>query len=433
MSFLKKIRSSSGVLGSSVWSWAFYDWANSAFATTVMAGFFPIFFKQYWSAGVVVQESSFRLGAANSLAALMVVLGAPILGTLADRGGYKKIFLFLFMLLGAVSTLGFIFVGQGAWVMALGLYVLGLLGFSMGNIFYDAMLVDVAKKNLDYVSAFGFSLGYLGGGVLFVINVLMYLKYEWFGFVSAASAIKWSFFSVGLWWFVFSLPLLLGVREARAPSSGGASFLTSVGQTLRGLHHTFKDILNMKALCVFLAAYFFYIDGVNTLIKMAVDYGMSLGFEPSHFITALIIVQVVAFPAALAFGLIGKRWGARAGIFVGLAAYLGICVWASVLRDVQDFYAMAVLVGLVQGGVQALSRSYFASLVPRGREGEFFGFFNMFGKFSALLGPITMGWVGVATGSTRLSVLVLIVFFVLGGALLVWHQKLVKKEEALAF
>ena len=374
-------------------------------------------------------ESSFRLGAANSLGALVVVLAAPILGTLADRGGYKKLFLFIFMLAGALSTLGFVLVGQGAWLMALALYMLGLLGFSMGNIFYDSLLVDVARnKNLDYVSAFGFSLGYLGGGVLFVINVLMYLKHEWFGFASAASAIKWSFFSVGVWWAVFSLPVLLGVREPQAAARGQEGFLKSVGQTLGGLKNTFSDILGMKALLVFLAAYFFYIDGVNTLIKMAVDYGMSLGFEPSHFITALIIVQVVAFPAALGFGLIGKKWGARAGIFVGLAAYLGICVWASVLQDVTDFYTMAVLVGLVQGGVQALSRSYFASLVPKGREGEFFGFFNMFGKFSALLGPVLMGWVSMTTGSVRASVLVLIVFFILGGGLLIWHQKIIKTE-----
>jgi UMF1 family MFS transporter len=398
-------------------SWALYDWANSAFATTVMAGFFPVFFKQYWSAGSEAVESTFRLGAANSAASLFIVIAAPVLGAIADRSGAKKKFLAFFAFLGILMTGGLYFVSKGSWQLAACLYVFGIIGFSGGNIFYDSLLVSVAgPKKVDFVSALGFSLGYLGGGILFAFNVFMTLKPEFFGFADKAEAVRWSYLSVACWWAVFSLPVLLFVKEER--SAGGQIGLNAIAAGFRQLAQTFAEIRRLKVVFLFLAGYWLYIDGVDTIVRMAVDYGLSIGLQTEGLMTALLITQFVGFPAAIAFGRIGEKLGAKTGILICIGVYILITIWAYFMSRQAEFYLLAVGIGLVQGGVQSLSRSLYTRIIPRSKSAEFFGFYNMLGKFAAVVGPLMMGWIGMISGSPRTGILSLILLFFAGGALL---------------
>jgi UMF1 family MFS transporter len=291
------------------------------------------------------------------------------------------------------------------------------VGFSGGATFCDSLLLDVAEEpEFDRVSAYGYSLGYLGGGLLFLVNVLMFTNPALFGLADGAHAVRVAFVTVAVWWAVFTIPTMLFVRE-RAP----AVPLRPVAALRAGwqeLWSTVGHLRNYRELVLFLIAYWLYIDGVNTVIKMAVDYGLALGFEAKSLITALLITQFVGFPAALAFGWLGDRLGARTGILVAIAVYLATTLWGYFLDNVREFYAMAIVIGLVQGGIQSLSRSFYARLVPREKSGEFFGFFNMMGKFAAVLGPVLMGWVALATGSSRAAILSLAVLFAAGGVLL---------------
>jgi UMF1 family MFS transporter len=399
--------------------WALYDWANSAFATTVMAGFFPVFFKQYWNLGVEATESTFRLGMASGVASFIVAVMAPTLGAIADRSGARVRMMMLFTVLGAAATAGLALVGQGHWLSAAALYLVASLGFWGGIVFNDSLLLHVAEPDeYDIVSGFGYSLGYLGGGLLFACNVLMTLRPQWFGLADGAAAVRWSFVSVGIWWLVFALPCALWVRETagtgRRLGSGEA-----VRQGLLELRGTLREVTRYRPVLWFLAAYFLYIDGVNTIIKMAVDYGLSLGFPASGLVAALLLTQFVAFPAALAFGWLGSRIGPRRGIFIALAVYAGATYYAYTIRDPGDFYTLAVIIGLVQGGVQSLSRSYFGRLVPPGKSSEFFGFYNMMGKASAIAGPVLVGITAAVTGDSRTSILSILLLFIGGAALLV--------------
>jgi UMF1 family MFS transporter len=400
-------------------AWALYDWANSAFATTVMAGFFPVFFKQYWNTGVVATESTFRLGVTSGVASLCIALLAPVLGAIADRGGSRIRLLMAFTVLGSAATIALALVPQGQWQLAAGLFLVASLGFWGGIVFSDSLLLHVAApEEYDLVSGFGYALGYLGGGLLFAANVLMTQQPQWFGFADAAEAVRWSFVSVGAWWLLFALPCALVVRERREGRVRlplAAAVRAGFGE-LRG---TLREIARYRPLLWFLAAYILYIDGVNTIIKMAVDYGLSLGFDQSHLIKALLLTQFVAFPAALAFGWLGGRIGARKGIFIALAVYLGATGYAYFLESARDFYVLAFVVGLVQGGIQSLSRSYYGRLVPPDKSSEFFGFYNMMGKASAIIGPALVGVVAAATGDSRLSILSIMLLFIAGGALLV--------------
>jgi MFS transporter, UMF1 family len=381
-----------------------------------MAGFFPTFFRQFWSSGVDGSLTTYRLGMANAVAGLVVAVLAPLLGAMADRGGYRKRMLLAFSLLGIATTLSVYFVGQGQWLLAATLFALGTLGFNGGIVFYDALLLDVAPaRELDRVSALGYSLGYLGGGLLFAINVLMVVKPALFGLSSPAEAVRWSFVTVAVWWLIFLLPLMLYVRESPPVGGSAASAWTS---GWRELVTTVRHVRAHRVLLQFLLAYWLYIDGVNTIIKMAVDYGMALGLESSDLLGALLLTQFVAFPAALVFGRLGERFGTRRSLLLGIVVYAAVTVWAYYLSSAAEFYAMAVVVGLVQGGVQSLSRSLFGRLVPAGKSAEFFGFYNMVGKFGTVLGPALMGLMALLTGSTRASILSLLLLFVAGAVLL---------------
>lgn len=399
-------------------AWALYDCGNSAFSTTVMAGFFPLFFKQYWSAGASVTESTSQLGWANSLASVAVALMAPLLGAIADAGRAKKRWLAGFAALGCAATAGLSLVAKGEWQQAAALYALATVGFAASLVFYDALIVSVANDaQSDRVSALGYSFGYLGGGVLFALNVAMTLKPELFGLADKAAAVKVSFVTVAVWWALFTLPLLLRVRERERERPESVT-QPAFGRALAQLRSTFARVRTMPEVWRFLLAYWLYIDAVDTVIRMAVDYGLSLGLPSQSLIIALLITQFVGFPAAIVFAKLAGRIGTQRSILLGIAIYIGVTVMGYFMTTVAEFYALAIVIGLVQGGVQALSRSLYSRLIPENEAGEFFGFYNMLGKFAAVIGPMLMGMVGVLTGSSRLAILSLVVLFVAGGLLL---------------
>ena len=396
-----------------VWSWAFYDWANSAYSTTVMAGFFPLFFKEYWADPHNPSQSTFYLGMANSIASMVVAALAPLLGSVADQGSAKKKFLTFFAFLGVIMTGGLWMVAQGNWQMAVLFYVIATIGFSSGIVFYDALLPGLAsEERVDAVSSLGFGIGYLGGGLLFLVNVFMYLKPELFGIPDGATAIKLSFLSVAVWWAVFTIPLILFVPEPK--NYENIDFNNAIRMGWVQLVQTFKEIRNMKVVGTFLLAYWFYIDGVDTIIRMAVDYGMSLNFPGESLIIALLIVQFVAFPAALIYGWLASKIGAKTGIMVGIIAYSFITLLGYFMTEAWHFYVLAILIGLFMGGIQALSRSLYTRIIPPDKSAEFFGFYNMLGKFAAIIGPALMGTIALVTGSARLSILSILLLFILG-------------------
>ena len=400
-----------------VFGWAMYDWANSSFAVTVMAGFFPLFFKQYWNVGIAATESTFRLGLANGVSSFVVAFMAPLIGAIADKGRARVRLLGLFTVLGAAMTAGLYFVGKGDWQTASILYIGASLGFWGGNQFYDSLLTDVAEeREYDLVSAYGYALGYLGGGVLFALNVAMVTKPSLFGLANLSDAVRWSFLSVGVWWLGFTLFTVVMVRER--PTTEPLPALQAIRAGGRELINTVRHLRGDRTLLWFLLAYWFYIDGVNTIIKMAVDYGLSLGLKQTSLITALLMVQFIGFPAALAFGWLGQRIGARAGILIGIAVYAGIAGYAYFLQTERQFFVMALVIGLVQGGIQSLSRSLFGRLVPAARAGEFFGFYNLMGKAAAILGPTLTGVVALLTHDSRLAILSIVILFVIGAAFL---------------
>ena len=323
----------------SVISWALYDWANSAYATTVMAGFFPIFFKQYWSAGTDVTLSTFHLGSVNSVAAVVVAILAPILGYVADKGGAKKKFLLFFLVLGVAATGALGFVAKGDWPMAIACYALATIGFAGGNIFYDSLLISVTGgKRMDFVSALGYGAGYLGGGILFAVNVWMTLSPGIFGLADAAQAAKTSFITVAVWWAFFSIPLFLFVQEPTAKTIGSKNAVTGA---FRDLRSAFDQVRKVRVAFLFLIAYWLYIDGVDTTILMAVDYGLSLGFDSNALIVALLITQFVGFPAAIAFGKMGEKIGTKKAIFVGLGVYVLVAVWGFFMKAQSEFFVLA--------------------------------------------------------------------------------------------
>jgi len=382
-----------------------------------MAGFFPVFFKSYWANPDDPQQSTFYLGLANSIASIIVAALAPFLGAIADKASSKKKFLFVFAFLGVIMTGALWFVQIGMWQIAVVFYVSATVGFSGANIFYDSLLPGVAsEKKVDFVSSLGFSLGYIGGGILFAVNVFMYLKPEIFGIPDGATAIRISFISVAIWWAVFSIPIFIFVKEPF--QSGSKPIGAAFGEGWRQIKSTLKDIRHLKVVAVFLLAYWFYIDGVDTVIKMAIDYGVSLGFESSSLIVALLIVQFVAFPAALLYNIFAKKIGVKRALLVAIIAYGFLTILGVLMQQIWHFYVLAILVGIFQGGIQALSRSFYTRLIPEKKAAEFFGFFNMLGKFATVIGPALMGTITILTGSNRLGILSILVLFIAGGILL---------------
>jgi len=400
-------------------SWALYDWANSAYATIVLAVFFPLVFSNYWFAGTGSENSTTPLGIANSVASLVIVLLAPVLGAIADKGGIKKKFLFTFAAIGVVFVSSLFFIEQGEWLLALCVYALAGIGFAGANIFYDALIVDVsARDKFDIVSAFGFAAGYLGGGLALVIAIAFTTVPETFGFAGREQAMLASFVLAGLWWAVFSIPLLLGVKESRIDSD--IRFTQAVTGGIEQLLATFKEVRRLRIVWLFLLAYWFYIDGVYTIIRMAMDYGVRLEFDQISLVWAFLITQFIGFPAAIAYGKLGEKIGAKTGIVIAIGVYIAVTIYGYFMDVVAEFYALAIVIGLVQGGVQSLSRSLYARIVPGNKAAEFFGFYNIMGKFATVLGPLLVAMVSGITGDPRLAILSIIVLFAIGGILLLF-------------
>ena len=401
-----------------LWGWASYYVGNHAFTTAAITVYFPIFFKEVWSQGVPVETSTLRLGIANSAASLLVALTAPLLGAIADRGGHGKGFMLAAALLGMALMLALAAVPSGAWGWAALVYVLASAGNYWGNVFGDAMVLRVGTPGrIERTSAIGYLAGYAGGGVFLALSVALSLRPHWFGLPDAAAAVRWIFALGALWWLVFTLPLLWWVPAQR---SKGERLPLAQAMCVGGRQclATLRHVRAYRPIALFLLAYWLYIDGVNTVIQMAVDYGKSIGLGSGPLILAVLMVQFIGVPAALLFGRLGERIGPRRGILLGLSVYVLVSVFAAWMRHAWQFFVLAAAVGLVQGGVQLLSRAYFARLVPRERAGEFFGFYNMLGEFAAILGPLLMGITGYLSGDPRLSILSVIVLFVIGGALL---------------
>jgi len=439
-------------LGKPVYGWALYDWANSAFATTVIAGFFPIFFKSYWASGLDVNDSTAYLAFANSLSGLIVLILAPILGAIADKASARKKFLIFFAYLGVLMTAALFFVHEGNWQLAALFYVIGGVGFSAGNSFYDSLIPEVAEeKDVDFVSGFGFSLGYLGGGLLFLLNVLMYLSPATFGISDGVTAVRLAFVSVAFWWGLFTLFLVFWVDE-KPQQETAVGNLEAVREGLSQLRETLGNIMKLPNTFLFLLAYFLYIDGVDTIIRMAVDYGLSLGFGQEDLITALLLVQFVGFPAAIIYAKLGEAWSVRNAIFLAIVMYMAITVLGIQMESKTEFYALAIMVGLTQGGIQALSRSYYSRLIPKKQAGQFFGFYNMIGKSAVFIGPLIMGVVvlfvnflltdviqydgtaeEIANLSSRWSLASILLFFISGGALFYFVDEEKGKEQLAAY
>ena len=405
-------------LSTQAWRWALYDWANSAFATTVMAGFFPIFFKSYWASDLSDAESTFVIGSANSIVGLVIAVSAPILGAIADAGNSKKRLLLIFATIGIISTGYLFFVPESSWKFAITFYAVGVIGFSGGNIFYDSLLVSVSNKDQrNQVSSLGFSMGYLGGGLLFLLNVLMFSYPSFFGLSSQIEAVLWSFMSVALWWAIFTTPLLTGVKENKIYKNNSGLF-TIIKIAFQNLYKTGLSIKQYKSAVIFLLAYFLYMDGVDTIIRMATSYGADIGLSAQSMIGALLLTQFIGFPATLVFGAYSDKFGYKQTLSFAILIYIGVVLFSSQMDTAIEFFIMAGVIGLVQGGVQAISRSYFSTLIPSEKAAEFFGFYNFIGKSSVFFGPFMVSGIALITNSPGAGILSLLILFIPGLILL---------------
>lgn len=396
-------------------AWAMYDWANSAFQTTIIAGVFPIYFKQVAAAGMPENLQDSRYLWATTIAIVIMAVIAPILGAIADAKPIKKTFLAVFVTVGVSATFGMWWIREGDWMLALGLFALGNIAVAGSIVFYESLLPFIAKpEELDKVSTAGYAIGYIGGGTLLAINILMIQQPAWFGLADAGVASRLSFVTVGVWWLLFSLPLFRRVAEPVIVRPGTA---VTVGGTIREafkkLGETFRELKHYKHALLMLIAFFLYNDGIQTIIRVAVLYGDGIGIDTGSLITALLLVQFIGVPCSFLFGALASRIGAKRGIFIGLTMYLGITILAYFMTTAAHFYALAVCVGLVQGGTQGLSRSLFASMIPKAKSSEFFAFFSVFERYAGILGPAMFAIVA-GDGSSRTAILSLIVFFIAG-------------------
>ncbi len=399
-------------------SWCMYDWANSAFAATVMAAVLPVYYSSVAGATLPKTTASSYWGYTNTLAMLVVAFGAPFLGALADHSGTKKKFLAGFAALGAVSTACMTAVGQGDWPLASFLYILGMIGFSGGNNFYDSLLPHITRPGeIDRVSSWGYACGYLGGGLLLAVNLAMIMKPALFGIGSSEWGARYAFLTVGVWWVIFSIPVLKNVPEPPVARLAGESTRPFRASWQR-LSQTFHNLRSYREAFKFLVAFWLYNDGIGTIISMAAIFGAEINIAQEHLIGAILAVQFVGIPFSLLFGRLAGRIGTKRAIFLGLVVYTGIAAGGYFIQNALHFWILAIMVGFVQGGTQALSRSLFGSLIPKNRSAEFFAFYDVSSKFAGILGPFVFGLVGQITGSSRLSVAALIVFFIAGGAIL---------------
>ncbi len=423
-------------------AWAMYDWANSAMVCTIITAVFPIYYSKVACAGLDPKVASGRLAVSTTIGMVLIAIASPILGAYADHTARKKRLLGVFLAVGLTSVAAMYFIQTGDWLLASILFVIANIGANGSFVFYDALLPHIASRDeIDRVSTAGYALGYVGGGLLLALNLAWIQKPEWFGLPSgenltAAQATlpaRLAFVSVAVWWFVFSIPLFRRVPE---PSLGADADrwadLHPVRATMLRLRETGRDVRRCKQGFLMLLGFLVYNDGIGTIFRMATVYGAELGIDANSMIASILIVQFVGIPCSFAFGALAGKLGVKASIMLGLVVYTLICVVGYFMKTDRDFLILAVLVGTVQGGTQALSRSLFASLIPRSKSGEFFGFFAVVEKFAGIFGPLVFAVVNVLSGSSRGAILAVIGFFVVGGALLALVDVEEGQRQALA-
>ena len=398
-------------------AWAMYDWANSAFQTTVIAAIFPIYYVKVAAADLPGPVATSRFAWATTLSILLVAIIAPLLGALADERPIKKRMIGLFLAIGAAATGAMFFITRGEWLFALVLFVVGNVGVAASIVFYESLLPHlVSEEELDIVSSAGYAVGYIGGGLLLAINIVMMSKPGWFLLPDRGVAVRASLASVAVWWAVFSIPLFRSVPEPPASPTAepGSAAVIAVRRVVR----TFGELRRYRQAFLLLLAFLVYNDGIQTMIRMATTYGAEIGLDDNAMIGALLVTQFIGIPFAFLFGLLADRVGAKRAVFAGLAVYAVITVLGYFMRSSWEFFALAVLVGMVQGGTQALSRSLFASMIPRQKSSEFFAFFGVFERYAGILGPAIFAWVVDRSGTSRNAILSVLAFFIIGAALL---------------
>ena len=400
-------------------SWAMYDWANSAFPTTIMVAVFPLFFRSMaLDAGLGDEDASAAWAYTAAVALLIIALLGPFLGTISDYTGGKKRFLAFFAGLGIAASGLLVFLGPDDYAMGSVLFIIGNVGFAGANIFYESLLPHIAgRDDMDQISTRGYALGYVGGGILLVINLLWIKWPEWFFMPGLGFALRAAFLSVSVWWTLFSIPLFRNVPEPPVVHRAGESGRVSHA-TIKRLSRTIRHLGQYRQLLLFLVAFWIYNDGIGTIMKMAATYGAEIGIDNDDLITAFVISQFVGIPCTFGFGYLARYLGAKRSLLAALAAYTVIATAAFFMQTATGFYCLAFAVGMVQGGAQALSRSLFGSMVPKSQAAEFYGFYSTSSKFAGIFGPLLFGAVAQLTGSSRLSILSLVVFFVVGGLLL---------------
>ena len=397
------------------WSWIMVDWGNSAFATVCMAAVLPVFYKIVSAHGVPNALSTAYWAYANFIAALIVALSFPILGAIADNSLGRKRFFFVFTLLGVLSTFFIYFTGKGDYVWVAILYILATIGFAGSEVFYNSFLPIISpSEKRDRLSSYGYALGYLGGGLLLAIDILFILNPSKFGFSSPVLAMRFSFITVSLWWFIFSLPFIFVVKDLQPVSDK----IVSVGYKFKNFLFIFYDMIKEPEVFKFLLAFWLYNDGVVTIIKMATAYGVEIGIRSNDLIIAILLTQFVGIPFTILFGTITRKIKTKYAILIAIMVYIGITFWGAFMKSALEFYLLAILVGTVQGGIQSLSRSLYSRLIPQEKSAQFFGLYALSSKFSTILGPLVFGIVAQFTGSGRNSIFSLVVFFIVGGLLL---------------
>ncbi len=397
-------------------SWAMYDWANSAFATTIMAAVLPIYYRAIAEPTLTGNQITSYWAYTNSIALLLIAIISPILGAMADFKGAKKRYLTIFALGGIVATAFMFFLTTGDWLLASSLFILGNIGFAGANVFYDSLLPHIAKKDdIDQISTKGYAMGYVGGGILLAINLAMIM------FAPdhlTALMTRISLASVAVWWLVFTIPLLKNIPEPPRQIFKGEMHSNPIKAGFHRLGETFKEIRKYGDLFKFLVAFWLYNDGIGTIIKMATTYGDEIGIDSTSLIIVLLIVQFVGIPFSFAFGWLAKKIGTKKSIYITLGVYSLISIGGYFLNNATHFLILGFAVAMVQGGSQALSRSLYARMVPKSQSAEFFSFFSVSGKFAGIFGPLVFGLVSQLFGNSRLGIISLIVFFITGGLML---------------
>jgi UMF1 family MFS transporter len=402
-------------------AWALYDWANSPFITIVVTAVFPIYFAKVAASGMSESDATSKFAIASSISLAIIALLSPILGALADHAPIKKRFLAGFMLLGASATASMAFIGDGDWEMALVLLGLGQIGATGSFVFYDSLLPHIAsREEVDRVSTAGYALGYIGGGLVLAVILLAVSKPAWLGLPDTGAATRVGFVLVALWWLSFAIPLFRRVPEPPVLLGTRPRGVALVRASFAGLRVTFRELRRFRQATLLLFAFLIYNDGIGTIIKMAAIYGNEIGLEQNTMIVAILLTQFIGIPFTFLFGQVAGRIGTRASIFIGLAVYCLVSTLGYFMTSPAHFYALAILVGVVQGGVQALSRSLFSSMIPRARSSEMFALFGAFEKFAGIAGPGVFVLIKTLTGSSRNGILSVVGFFVIG-ALLLWR------------